>query len=207
MTLYNPPHFAHDERAAMLRVIGEHPFATLITPTAGEPFVSHVPLLHEADGSEHGALVGHFARANPHHEAAGAVESIAVFHGPHAYVSPSWYGEPDKMVPTWNYVVVHAHGRIIPYADTADLLRVLASLTSRFEGPRDAPWRFAMAEPQRSAMLRAIVGFRMPIRRMVGKFKLSQNRSAADRARVVAGLRGEPWPESAATAQWMERGT
>ena len=202
MSLYNPPHFVTDDGAAMREVIRDFPFATLITPGAGEPMISHLPLLHVEDGSPNGTLIGHFARANPHVPLAAAAESIAVFHGPHAYVSPSWYGEPAKMVPTWNYVVVHAHGTLLPVADGET---VLDALVERFESQRDAPWSFRMAEPQRGAMLKAIAAFRMPIRELTGKFKLSQNRSDADRERVVAALRDEGYAEATTTAEWMAR--
>lgn len=205
MSLYNPAHFAAADRAAMLEAIREYPFATLITPHANEPMISHLPLLHVEDGSEHGALIGHLARANPHVAHAASVESIAVFHGPHAYVSPSWYREPAKMVPTWNYVVVHAHGTLQPVADLAGTQGVLDALVARFESQRDAPWSFAMAEPQRGAMLRAISAFRVPIRELTGKFKLSQNRTAPDRERVATALRSEGYAEATATAEWMER--
>lgn len=205
MSLYNPAHFVADDRDALREVIRQYPFATLITPHADEPTISHVPLLHVEDGSEHGVLIGHTARANPHVARAATVESIAVFHGPHAYVSPSWYGEPSKMVPTWNYVVVHALGTLQPVADLAGAEDVLDALVERFESRRDAPWSFAMAEPQRGAMLKAIAAFRMPIRTLTGKFKLSQNRTAADRERLASALRNEGYPEATATAEWMDR--
>ena len=202
MSLYNPSHFVNADRAAMLAVIRDHPFATLVTPHEGDPAISHVPLLHVEDGSEHGALIGHFARANPHGPRAVAADSIAVFHGPHAYVSPSWYEQPERMVPTWNYIVVHAQGTLEPVADAA---QVLDALVERFESGRAQPWRFAMAEPQRSAMIKAITAFRMPIRTLTGKFKLSQNRSAADQGRVALALRQEGYAEATATAEWMDR--
>jgi transcriptional regulator len=205
MTVYRPTHFAVDDRAAIAQLMREYPFATLITPAAPEPYVSHLPLLHVDDGSLHGALIGHFARANPHWQQAGAVESMAIFHGPHAYVSPSWYGDPDRMVPTWNYVTVHAHGTLEPMGDLAAAQGVLEQLVERFEGPRAKPWRFGMAEPQRSAMVKAIAAFRMPLREVTGKFKLSQNRTPEDRARVVAALRGEGNAEASATAEWMQK--
>jgi transcriptional regulator len=205
MSVYRPSHFAVDDRSAMAEVMREYPFATLITPGSPEPQVSHLPLLHIDDGTEHGALVGHFARANPHWELASGVESMAIFHGPHAYVSPSWYAAPERMVPTWNYVTVYAHGMLEPIGDLAGAEGVLGQLVARFEGTRREPWSFRMAEPQRSAMVKAIAAFRMPLRALTGKFKLSQNRSAEDRARVMRALLAEGYAEAAATAEWMER--
>ena len=120
------------------------------------------------------------------------VESVAIFHGPHAYVSPSWYEHPERMVPTWNYAAVHAHGALELIDDAVETRRVLDALVQRFEHARDAPWQFRMAERQRDAMVGAIVAFRMRIKRIEGKFKLSQNRGAGrHRARVTQGLRAD----------------
>ena len=109
------------------------------------------------------------------------------------------------MVPTWNYAAVHAHGTLVPVAGDAEARAVLAALVERFEGARATPWRWTMPAPQRDAMVGAIVAFRLPIRRLEGKFKLSQNRSAEDRARVAQGLRAEGYAEATATAEWMGR--
>jgi transcriptional regulator len=181
----------------------EHAFATLVTPAASEPLVSHLPLLLIPGCEPHGTLLGHFARANPHWQHAREVESIAIFHGPHAYVSPSWYGEPDRMVPTWNYATVHAHGTLEMIDDPVAAQGVIDALVQRFEGPRAAPWKFKRDERERNALMGAIQPFRMRIRRIDAKFKLSQNRSRDDRARVIAALRAEGHPEAGTTADWM----
>jgi transcriptional regulator len=203
LSLYTPSAFAVPERAALSRLIHDHPFATLVTPGESEPFVTHLPLLLVADCEPHGTLIGHFARANPHWRNADGVESVAIFHGPHAYVSPSWYGEPAKMVPTWNYAAAHAHGVVEPVADPVAAMRILDVLVQRFEGGRKSPWQFAMAGRERDALVGGIVAFRLRVRRLEGKFKLSQNRSAADRRRVIEALEADPHPDSAATAAWM----
>ncbi len=109
------------------------------------------------------------------------------------------------MVPTWNYAAVHAHGTLVPVAGDAEARAVLAALVERFEGARAAPWRLPTPSPQHDAMVGAIVAFRLPIRRVEGKFKLSQNRSAEDRARVAQGLRDDGYAEAIATAEWMAR--
>jgi transcriptional regulator len=205
VSLYTPAHFAVQDRAAAARLLHDFPFATLVTPAAPEPLVSHLPLLHLAGCEPHGTLLGHFARANPHSQQAAAAESIAIFHGPHAYVSPSWYAEPAQAVPTWNYATVHAHGRLETVTDAAGTRAILEALAHRFEGTRAAPWTFAMPERQRDAMVGAIVAFRMRIRRLDVKFKLSQNRPAADRERVIDALAAEGHPDAAATAEWMRR--
>jgi transcriptional regulator len=204
MSLYVPAHFEMRERAAAARLMHDHPFATLITP--GAPMhVSHLPLLLVHDCEPHGTLLGHFARANPHWQAAAEVPSLAVFHGPHAYVSPSWYSDPARAVPTWNYAVVHAHGVLAIVDDPVETRAILDALVQRFENGREAPWQFAMPPRERDALVGAIVAFRLRIRRIDAKFKLSQNRSPQDRTRVMAALDAEPYAESQATAEWMRR--
>ena len=203
MSVYTPSHFGMPDRAAIARLMHDHPFATVITPGAPEPLISHLPLLLVPGCEPHGTLIGHMARANAHWQAANGRESIAIFHGPHAYVSPSWYAEPSKAVPTWNYAVVHAHGTLDIVDDTAETRRILEALVHRFEANRDAPWTFAMPERQRDALVGAIVGFRMRIRRLTGKFKLSQNRGDADQSRIAAALDGEAYADAWAVAAWM----
>ena len=203
MTLYVPPLFAQNESAAVARLIHDYPFATLVTPAAAEPWLSHIPLLLIGGGA-HGTLIGHFARANAHWQHAREVESIAVFQGPHAYVSPSWYRDPAQAVPTWNFTAVHAHGRLELIDDARDTLDVLGALIERFESKRAAPWTLAMPERQRDALVGAIVAFRMPIARIDAKFKLSQNRPGDDRIRVIAALKAEGYSEASATAAWMQ---
>ena len=204
MAIYIPPSFAGAKRAAIARLLHDYPFATLITPGAPEPWISHVPMLLTADCEPHGTLNGHVARANPHWQHMRGPESIAIFHGPHAYVSPSWYREPARAVPTWNFASIHAHGTIDLIDDSAATRGVLDLLVKRFEGPRAAPWTFAMAERPRDALVGAIVAFRLRITRLDVKFKLSQNRSRDDRARVIAALKAEGYAEATATAAWME---
>jgi transcriptional regulator len=203
MSLYTPAHFDTHDRPAIARLMHEHSFATLITPASPEPMVSHLPLLLIPGCEPHGTLLGHFARANPHWQHAAEVQSIAVFHGPHAYISPSWYGAPERMVPTWNYATVHAHGTVEIVNDAIEAQRIIAALVQRFEGARAEPWKFQRDERERDALMGAIVPFRMRIRRIDAKFKLSQNRSRDDRARVIAALRAEGYAEAHETAEWM----
>lgn len=203
MSIYTPAHFEVADRAAIARLMHDHPFATLLTPIAPEPLISHVPLLLVPGCEPHGTLIGHMARANPHWRELARTESIAIFHGPHAYVSPTWYAEPAKAVPTWNYAVVHAAGTVDVVDDPVGTRRVLEALVHRFEANRDAPWQFAMPEAQRDALVGAIVAFRMRIRRLTGKFKLSQNRPQHDQARVAAALDVEDHADAAAVAEWM----
>jgi len=202
VTVYVPAHFAADDRAAVARLVHDYPFATLVTPGIPEPFVTHLPLLHVADCEPHGTLLGHFTRSNPH-AAAPVAESIAIFHGPHAYVSPSWYAEPTTAVPTWNYAVVHAHGTMQLAEDPAETRAVLDLLVHRFESTRPQPWQLGLDGKRLAAMVGAIIGFRIRVKRIEAKFKMSQNRGPGDRDRVASALSDEGYAEADATAAWM----
>jgi transcriptional regulator len=203
VSVYLPSWFATGDADAMARLVGDYPFATLITAAGGEPQISHLPLLHHGDPRPHGCLIGHVARANPHWRLLAEHPSVAVFQGPHAYVSPSWYTEPAAMVPTWNYAVVHVRGSVEIVDDRDEKLSTVKELTARFESGRAAPWHLQLEGARLDAMLGAIVAFRMTITGIDAKFKLSQNRSAADRDRVIAGLQAENHAEASATAAWM----
>jgi transcriptional regulator len=205
MSLYRPAAFASDDQAAIERLLDEHPFATLITAGAGEPQISHLPLLHQREPAPHGRLIGHMARANPHWSHFGSGASLAIFHGPHAYVSPSWYAQPATQVPTWNYAVVHVHGRAEIVSDRAATLATLQRMVTRFEGGRAAPWRLQLEGARLDAMVGAIVAFEIEIERIDAKFKLSQNKDEADRRRVASALRSEAYADATATAAWMDR--
>ena len=145
------------------------------------------------------------ARANPHWSHFGSGASLAIFHGPHAYVSPSWYAQPAIQVPTWNYAVVHVHGLAEIVADRTETLATLQKMVARFEGSRPAPWRLQLEGARLEAMVGAIVAFRIDIERIDAKFKLSQNRDEADRRRVASALRSEAYADATATAAWMDR--
>jgi transcriptional regulator len=205
MSLYRPAAFASDDQAAIERLLDEHPFATLITAGAGEPQISHLPLLHQSGPAPHGSLIGHMARANPHWSHFGSGASLAIFHGPHAYVSPSWYAQPATQVPTWNYAVVHVHGRAEIVSDRAATLATLQRMVTRFESGRAAPWRLQLEGARLDAMVGAIVAFEIEIERIDAKFKLSQNKDEADRRRVASALRSEAYADATATAAWMDR--
>jgi transcriptional regulator len=167
--------------------------ATVVSQGANGLQASHLPLLLEPGEGEYGTLYGHFARANPQwRDLEGGGEALAIFQGPDAYVSPGWYpskAEHGKAVPTWNYIAVHAHGRAEVFDDPERLLQLVSRLSERHEAGREKPW--AVSDAPRDyidAMLRAIVGFALPIQRLDGQWKLSQNRSAADKAGVREGL-------------------
>ena len=205
MSVYQPPSFVARDAAAMEHVIRDYPFATLITARAPEPRISHLPLLFHAGPEPKGALIGHMARANPHWRQFADGPTMALFHAPHAYVSPSWYAEPETAVPTWNYTVVHVHGRVELVEDRAATLAILHEMIERFESGRAAPWRLQLEGRELEAMVNAIIAFRLLIERVDTKLKLSQNRSVTDRQRVVAALRAEHTADASATADWMQR--
>lgn len=203
MSLYIPAHFAPRERSAAVRLMHDYPFATLVTTRAHEPVITHLPLIHVPDCEPHGTLFGHFARTNLHTDCAESGESLAVFHGPHAYVSPSLYAHPESAVPTWNYAVVHAHGTLQLATEPAETRAILDAMINRFEAPRERPWKLALEGARLDAMVGAIIGFRLRIKRIEAKFKLSQNRSEEDQRLVAAALADAGDADSAATAAWM----
>jgi transcriptional regulator len=204
LSIYLPRPFAPREPAQVARLIAEHPFATLITPADPEAYLSHLPLQFLADRGPQGTLLGHMARANPHWRHFGNGASIAVFHGPHAYISPSWYAEPASAVPTWNYAVAHVYGIVELMDSEREKRALLDDLVARYESSRARPWRLQLEGAALEAMLGAIVGFRLRIERIDAKIKLSQNRSAEDRERVIGALRAEDHEDATATAAWME---
>jgi len=191
--MYLPTAFRQDDLAELHAQIRANPFALLANACSEGVQASHLPLLLEPEEGEFGTLYGHFARANPHwRELQGGGEALAVFSGPDAYVSPGWYPakvEHGKVVPTWNYIAVHARGPVELIEDPERLLQIVSRLSDRHETGRPQPW--AVSDAPRDyldAMLRAIVGFALPIRHLEGKWKLSQNRSVADQAGVHDGL-------------------
>ena len=189
--MYVPPLFKEDRIDILHAAIREGGLATLVTLTPDGLIASHVPMLLDPEPAPYGALIGHLARPNP--QARGATgEALAIFHGPEAYVSPSWYATKQrdgKVVPTWNYVAIHAYGSIEFFTDPDRLLEVVTRLTERQEARRRDPWAVTDAPADFVAgMLKGIVGFSLPISRIDGKWKMSQNRPVEDRAGVVAGL-------------------
>lgn len=187
--MYAPSAFAMNEPTRLHELVRAWPFAALLTVYEGRIETTHLPFMLEADRGVQGTLIAHMARANPHWRCFdGERESLAIFTGPHAYVSPSWYESPTT-VPTWNYAVVHARGRPEVIPGRQRVRAVLERLVAEHETHIDPPWSTALAgEDYINQQMKYIVAFEMPIERLEGKFKLSQNRSAADHAGVVAAL-------------------
>jgi transcriptional regulator len=192
--MYNPTHFREERLSELHGLMLEHPLALLVSHGAEGLVASPVPFLLYPDEGERGTLRAHVARANPHWKAlAAATECLVVFQGEQGYVTPSWYATKrttHKVVPTWNYATVHAWGAPTVHDDPAWLSRQLHDLTTLQEKARPRPWAVGDAPPEFVAMqMRAIVGIEIPVARLEGKWKMSQNRDEADRQGVVDGLR------------------
>jgi transcriptional regulator len=190
--MYLPTMFKEDRVEHLHGFIRASGLASLVTRTPDGLIASHVPMLLDTSPAPYGTLIGHLARPNP--QGRGALgEALAIFQGPDAYITPSWYATKratGKVVPTWNYVAVHAYGEVEFFDDPARLLDVVTRLTERQESRRSAPWAVSDApEEFIQSMLKGIIGFAIPVSRLEGKWKMSQNRPVDDRAGVVAGLR------------------
>jgi transcriptional regulator len=214
--MYSPKFNRVDDRAILLDAMRTYSFATLFGPapsgqTVGVPTstespgagvaATHLPLVVKDEGP-HGHLEGHFAKANPHWQSLADHEVLVVFAGPHSYVSPALYTE-ELSVPTWNYIAIHAYGTLSLVDDAAGKEALLADLIAANEPAYMDRWR-AMPEGFRRTMLAGIIGFRIPIRRIEGKFKISQNRKPEERRNVHAAQSAGSHDERA-LAQWMER--
>ncbi|MCG7362526.1 FMN-binding negative transcriptional regulator [Roseomonas sp. ACRSG] len=190
--MYVPPAFREDDLAALHGTMQAVRLANLVTATAEGLIATPLPLFLAADEGPYGTLYGHLARGNPQWKLPPAGEAMALFMGPDAYVSPSWYSskkEHHKVVPTWNYIAVHAYGAAEFFEDADRLLEVVTRLTNRHEQARAEPWAVTDApEAFIRAQLKGIVGLRLPIARLEGKRKMSQNRSLEDRVGVAAAL-------------------
>jgi transcriptional regulator len=194
--MYQPPLHREDRLTVQHDLIRAHPLGLLITAGAGGLMANPVPFLVDAGRGEFGTLRAHVARANPHwRELASIEECLVVFQGPQEYITPSWYAtkrETGKVVPTWNYATVHAWGRPRTIEDPGWLRQQIGELTGSQEAGRAAPWHVEDApEDFVATQIRAIVGIEIPIARIEGKWKVSQNRPVADREGVVAGLRAQ----------------
>ena len=196
------PHWFREERLPVLHdLIRRHPFAPMITEVDGAPFATHLPFLLDPDRGAYGVLRGHMARSNPQWRGfTDGKGTLVIFQGPHAYISTAWYAEP-LAVPTWNYATAHVYGAP-QCVDEAELRQILLDTVRTFETAGAAPLPADYFEK----MMRGVVGFEVPISRIEGKFKLSQNRSDQDRHGVVKALSASAGAEDRATAECM-RGT
>ena len=193
--MYTPAQFKLEDAAEAHALMRAHPFAILVTLAREGLIGTHLPtVLKVDDANPLGRIECHVARPNPQWKTFAEIDALMIFQGPEAYVTPNWYpskSEHGKVVPTWNYAVVHAYGRPQVMEDATWLRRHVSELTAQQEASEAVPWAVSDApDSYVAAMLRGIVGFRFGIARLEGKWKMSQNRQAQDRAGVVTGLAG-----------------
>lgn len=203
--MYTPESFKTDNLPQLHALMRRYPFALLLTEHRGEITASHLPFMVTPDGGPQGTLLAHMARANPHWQLFdGQRQALVIFTGPHAYISPSWYQNPVT-VPTWNYAVVHAHGRPVIVKDKTRVRRMLERLVNEHEAYVDPPWSTAQAGEYVHQQLDYIVAFELEITRLEGKFKLNQNRSRTDQEGVVRALADSDDPLKREVAELMRK--
>jgi transcriptional regulator len=202
--MYVPPHFAETNPTVLHDFVEAHSFGLLVSQLGGEPFATHLPFLLDRATGPHGTLVGHVARANPHWRELAGHPALAVFSGPHAYVSPTWY-EAEPAVPTWNYVAVHAAGRAELVEDRGELLEIVRRTVAVYEAGMPRPWRLDADSTYVDRLLPQIVGFRLRVEKLEGKWKLNQNHPAERRTRVVRALEAAGGENAAGIAAAMRR--
>jgi transcriptional regulator len=210
--MYVPASFRETRLEVLHALIREHSFGTLISMMDGELYATHLPFLLDAERGPNGTLIGHMARANPHWQrflgaspglSPGAGDTLAIFQGPHAYISPSWYVS-EQAVPTWNYAVVHAYGTPTIVDDPARVRAILDATVHEFEQGQSRPWSTArLGEDYVNSMARGVAAFEIPIARLEGKRKLGQNRPSADVASAAAALQSTRDPMAVAVADLM----
>ena len=208
--MYEVEAFREDRVEVMHALIKAHPLATLVTHTAQGLDANHIPLLIDPEPTPRGTLLGHVARSNPvWHTWGGGAEVLAIFQGPQGYISPSWYPskrDTGKVVPTWNYAVVHAHGIPVVHEDAEWLRKLVTRLTESQESQREQPWQVTDAPHDYiNTMLKGIVGLEITVSRLQGKWKMSQNRLPQDREGVVKGLETRGDETSLAMLQVLRR--
>jgi transcriptional regulator len=201
--MYVPPAFAESDLTKLHDFIEQNSFGLLVSNFDRLPFASHLPFLLERQTGSQGTLVGHLARANPQWAEANGQSVLAIFSGPHAYISPTWY-EAEQVVPTWNYVAVHAFGRFQIVEDEPSLLQIVQRFIQFYEQGMPRPWSFDASTTFTKRMLGQIVGFRIEIDKIEGKWKLNQNHPVEHRKKVVAALRQQGDENSQAIAALMQ---
>jgi transcriptional regulator len=202
--MYTPTLFREDDPARHQALIEAHDFGTLIIPTVDGIEIAHLPFLFERFATGGARLRAQVALGNRVGRLAAEGRPVTVvFHGPHAYVSAAWYEAPARQVPTWNYAVVHVHGRLVGPMNESELRTLVSDLAAKHEGSA-ARWKPEQTDAGAiESLLPGIVGFRVEIERMEGKFKLSQNRSPADQARVIAAFEKRRGPDDLELAGMM----
>jgi transcriptional regulator len=202
--VYIPPSFAGHNLSDLHEFMEKNSFATLVTNHSdGSLIASHIPLLLVRDGSQYGTLLGHIARGNDQWRDVSG-DALAIFSGPHVYVSPRWY-EADEVVPTWNYVAVHAYGPLQIIDDRSEFRELLRSMVDTYEASAESPWTLERSGDAVDKLLPAIVGFRIPITRIEGKWKLSQNHPVERQKKVIAALESQAGEDAREIAALMRK--
>ncbi len=186
--MYIPASFAETDLGRLHEFIERHSFGILVTQSQGSSFASHLPFLLDREAGSNGTLIGHLARANPQWRQVHSREVMVIFSGPHVYISPSWY-EAQLVVPTWNYVAVHAYGRVTWIEEPAKLREIVDASVQTYERSRPEPWTLNAPDEFINQLLQQIVGFRIEITRLEGKWKLNQNQPVERREKVIRALR------------------
>jgi transcriptional regulator len=202
--MYLPTAFATSDLATLDRLFERDAFVTLVSTVDGAPYASHLPVLYRRNDTAI-ELVGHWARPNPQWQAIVGQRVLAIVHGPHAYVSPTWYVDPDQRVPTWNYAVAHLSGTVALVRDADGLRDIVQGLARVYEGDAENAWRYDQAAGYAERILNGIVGFRLTVERCEIKLKLNQNHPTANVAGVIDGLAATGRHGDAELADWMKQ--
>ena len=200
--MYLPEAFKAKDFGALDRLAAYDAFGTLVSQLGGAPFASHLPVLYRR-AEARVILTGHWARANPQWREIEGQRVLLILHGPHAYISPRWYLEPEKNVPTWNYAVAHVYGRVRVIHEIGELERIVTALAARYEAGAQKPWCFEDTGDDGRARLKAIVGFELSADQIEVKLKLGQNHAEGNVRGAVEGLRGVGSADALAVADWM----
>jgi len=203
--MYVPTSFREENPGKLQEFIKTYNFGTICSGSDGDLKASHLPFLLEEKAGGQGKLTGHMAKANDHWQSLAGKEVLVVFQGPHAYISPAWYEEPDT-VPTWNYVAAHVYGKYVPVTEEGKLREILEKMVGFYETGMPEPWNMeSLSKPFLEKMLKAIVGFEIDIQRIEGKWKLSQNHPEARRQKVVRALQNQGKPNALEIAKLMSQ--
>ncbi|HEY7152939.1 MAG TPA: FMN-binding negative transcriptional regulator [Gemmataceae bacterium] len=201
--MYVPAAFAEADPTKLHDFIEQNSFGLLVSRVEGLPFATHLPFLLDRTSGPHGTLLCHVARANPQWRDADGQTALAIFSGPHAYISPTWY-EAEQVVPTWNYSAVHAYGRIQVVEGEGELLDIVREMVRVYEQAMPRPWSFDSSSTFVERMLAQIVGFRIEVEKIEGKWKLNQNHPVERRKKVVQALRERDDENAQAIAALMQ---
>ena len=201
--MYIPEHFKEADLARLDWLASHDAFGTLVSAVDGAPFASHLPVLYRRDHNQV-VVTGHWARPNPQWREIEGQRVLFIFHGPHTYISPRWYVEPRRHVPTWNYAVAHVYGRVRLVNDRAALEQIVSALARKYESGHPDAWSLMSADASNVALLRGIVGFELTADEIQLKFKLNQNHVHGNVEGAIRGLRSVPADDAQSIMKLMQ---